>query len=95
MGYLIRLSRKHASTLGLALAGCLLAQTQASAALSPKATEIWSIFGLPVTNSMITSWIFSILLILLIRALVKRPKLAPTKGQYMVGDAGWGYTEHH
>ncbi len=84
MVYLYRISKKHASQLGLGLAGCLWAQPQASAALSPKATEVTSVFGLPVTNSMITSWVFSILIIILIRALVKRPKLVPTTGQYLV-----------
>lgn len=84
MVYLYRLSKKHASQLGLGLAGYLWAQPQANAALSPKATEVTSVFGLPVTNSMITSWVFSILIIVLIRALVKRPKLVPTTGQYLV-----------
>lgn len=84
MVYLFRLSCKHASPLGLVVAGCLWGQTRASAALSPKATEITSVFGLPVTNSMVTSWVLSIFLIILIRALVKRPKLVPTTGQYLV-----------
>lgn len=84
MVYLSHLSKKHAAPLGLAVAVCLWAQPQASAALSPKASEVTTVLGLPVTNSMITSWVFSILIIVLIRALVKRPKLVPTTGQYLV-----------
>ena len=70
--------------MGLAVAGCIWTQPQASAALSPRASEVTTVLGLPVTNSMITSWVFSILIIVLIRALVKRPKLVPTTGQYLV-----------
>lgn len=84
MVYLSHLSKKHASPLGLVVAGCLWARPQASAALIPKASEVTTVFGLPVTNSMITSWVFSILIIVLIRSLVKRPKLVPTTGQYLV-----------
>ncbi len=84
MVYLSHLSKKHAAPLGLAVAVCLWAQPQASAALSPKASEVTTVLGLPVTNSMITSWVFSILIIVLIRVLVKRPKLVPTTGQYLV-----------
>ncbi len=84
MVYLSHLSKQHASPLGLAVAGCLWAQPQASAALIPRASEVATVLGLPVTNSMITSWVFSILIIVLIRALVKRPKLVPTTGQYLV-----------
>ena len=84
MVYLSHLSKKHAAPLGLAVAGCIWAQPQASAALSPRASEVTTVLGLPVTNSMITSWVFSILIIVLIRALVKRPKLVPTTGQYLV-----------
>ncbi len=84
MVYLSHLSKKHAAPLGLAVAGCIWAQPQASAAPSPKASEVTTVLGLPVTNSMITSWVFSLLIIVLIRALVKRPKLVPTTGQYLV-----------
>ncbi len=81
---LYRLSKEHVLKLGLPLVGCLFAPPQASAALSPKASEVTSVFGLPITNSMITSWVLSILIIIVVRALVKKPKLIPTAGQYMV-----------
>lgn len=56
----------------------------AAQAMSPKATELINIGGIPITNSMITSWVLSALMILLIRFLVKKPQLIPTKGQYVV-----------
>lgn len=62
---------------------CLLVPN-AHGALSPKATEITTIFGLPITNSMITSWVLSAALVLIIRSLVKKPKLIPTGGQLVV-----------
>jgi F-type H+-transporting ATPase subunit a len=42
-------------------------------------------FGpLPVTNSMITSWVVALLLIIGVRLAIKRPQLIPTRGQAMV-----------
>lgn len=41
-------------------------------------------FGLPLTNSMVTSWVISALLILAIRLAVKKPKIIPQKGQAVV-----------
>lgn len=56
----------------------------AHAELSPKATEVANILGMPITNSMITSWVLSAIIILVIRYLVKKPKLIPTGGQLVV-----------
>lgn len=70
--------------IGAILGTFLLATTNAHAALSPKATELTSLFGLPITNAMITSWILSALIIVVIRLMVKKPKLIPTKGQYVI-----------
>ena len=64
--------------------GVFLLMPNAHAAMSPKATELINIGGIPITNSMITSWVLSALIILLIRFLVKKPQLIPTKGQYVV-----------
>lgn len=55
--------------------------------VSPSAYHLWEIPGihLPITNSMVTSWIISLLLILTIRlAIGKKPKLVPGKGQAIV-----------
>ena len=69
---------------GAILATFLIGTTNAHAALSPKATELTNLFGLPITNSMLTSWILSALIIVVIRLMVKKPKLIPTKGQYVI-----------
>ena len=43
------------------------------------------VFGdLPVTNSMVTSWVVSMVLILLVRRLVGKPSLIPTRGQLFI-----------
>ena len=42
------------------------------------------LFGLAITNSMITSWVVSLFIILLIRLSVGKPKLVPGKGQIIV-----------
>ncbi len=39
---------------------------------------------LPITNSMETSWVVAIVLILIVRLAVGRPKLRPSRGQVMV-----------
>ena len=42
-------------------------------------------FGdLPITNSMVTSWVVSVVLILLVRWLVGKPSLIPTRGQLFI-----------
>lgn len=56
----------------------------AQAAVDASATR-FEIFGLPVTNSIITTWIVAIALIVVIRlALGSRPKLVPGRGQAMI-----------
>ena len=56
-------------------------------AVSKSAEEVsfgLDLFGLPLTNSMITSWVVSLLIILLIRLSVGKPKLVPGKAQIIV-----------
>ena len=48
------------------------------------AEPLFHLGPLPVTNSMITSWVVALLLIIGIRIAIKRPKLIPTRGQAMV-----------
>tara|TARA_Y100000588_G_scaffold58738_1_gene57194 strand:- start:5754 stop:6626 length:873 start_codon:yes stop_codon:yes gene_type:complete len=64
--------------------GLLFVTPSAQAAISPKATELTTVLGLPVTNSMVTSWGLSILIILIIRLMVKQPQLIPTRSQFVV-----------
>lgn len=41
-------------------------------------------FSLPITNSIVTTWIVALVLIALIRLACGRPKLVPSKGQYAI-----------
>lgn len=50
----------------------------------PMAEPLFKVGPLPVTNSMVTSWAVAIVLIVLIRLMVKKPQIVPTKGQALV-----------
>lgn len=52
-------------------------------AAEPKADAV-TILGLPLTASIITTWVFSLVLILGLRLLVKKPTLVPHRGQALV-----------
>ena len=52
--------------------------------VSEYAYKLTEIFGLPVTNSILTTWVISILLILVIRFSVGTPKLIPGKAQAVI-----------
>jgi len=52
--------------------------------VSPKAYRLTEVFGLPITNSILTTWVISILFIVLIRLSVGKPKLIPGKAQAVV-----------
>lgn len=54
------------------------------------ATALFRIGRLPVTNSMVTSWVVAVVLIILIRVAVRRPKLIPTRAQSIVEDVVQG-----
>ena len=54
------------------------------AGVSPKAYRLTEVFGLSVTNSILTSWVFSLLIILVFRLVAGRRKLVPTRGQVVV-----------
>lgn len=65
------------------------ASASSALAVSPGAYKLvddtW-LFGLPITNSMVTSWVISLLLILVVRLAVRTPKLIPSAGQAIVED---------
>lgn len=68
-----------------AAASALLTSAPAANAAGGAAPETLFYLGpLPVTNSMVTSWVVSLLLILAVRWAVRRPKLIPTRRQAMV-----------
>jgi F-type H+-transporting ATPase subunit a len=46
--------------------------------------KVGEIFGIPITNAMVTSWVISLILILVVRLLVGRVTLVPSKGQVVV-----------
>jgi F-type H+-transporting ATPase subunit a len=55
-----------------------------AAGVEPSAQSLFNLGPLPVTNSMVTSWIVALILIVAIRIAIKRPKLVPTRGQAIV-----------
>lgn len=57
-----------------------------SAGVSPKPYSLFYIPGtaIPVTNSMVMSWVISLILIVVVRAAVGRPKIIPGRGQLIV-----------
>ncbi len=56
----------------------------ASEGVAASAEALFHLGPLPVTNSMVTSWVVAVLLIFVIRLAIKRPKLIPTRAQAMV-----------
>ena len=53
--------------------------------MSQSADVLFRIGGwLPVTNSMVTSWVVAVALIIVVRLAIKKPKLVPTRGQAIV-----------
>lgn len=52
--------------------------------ISAMAEPLFQVGPLPVTNSMVTSWVVAAVLILVIRLAIKTPKLIPTRSQAMV-----------
>lgn len=66
---------------GLAVLPLSLGAAEGSA-VSPYAYELLRVGGFPLTNAMVTSWVISLLLILVVRlALGRRPSLVPGRGQ--------------
>lgn len=49
--------------------------------------ELFRLGPLPVTNSMVTSWVVSLFIILLVKLMVGTPQLIPSKGQLIVESA--------
>jgi F-type H+-transporting ATPase subunit a len=64
----------------------LLASAHAAEAhgVMPAADVLFRVGPLPVTNSMVTSWLVAAVLLLVIRFAVGRPKLVPSRGQAVV-----------
>lgn len=56
----------------------------AAEGVSPKPYVLTEVFGLPLTNTIVTTWAISILLILVVRLSVGTPRLIPGKGQAVI-----------
>ena len=57
---------------------------EAGHGLSAAAEPLFTVGPLPVTNSMVTSWVVALVLILVVRLAIRKPKLVPTRGQAIV-----------
>lgn len=56
----------------------------ADGGVSPSPYKLTEVFGLPLTNAMVTTWVISIFLIIGVRLWVGTPKLIPDKGQAVI-----------
>ena len=52
--------------------------------VKPQATDLFQIGSIPVSNSILTTWILAVIIILAVRVLVGTPKLVPSRGQALV-----------
>jgi F-type H+-transporting ATPase subunit a len=52
--------------------------------VSSSAEALFTVGPIPITNSMVTSWVVATLLIIAIRLAIKRPQLIPSRGQAIV-----------
>lgn len=52
--------------------------------ISAAAEPLFHVGPLPISNSMVTSWVVAAVLVLAIRLAVKKPQLVPTRGQALV-----------
>ncbi len=68
----------------LGLATCLPAMAAEGHGMDQRAEELFHVGPLPITNSMVTSWVVAAVLILAVRFFVGRPKLIPSRGQAIV-----------
>ncbi len=66
------------------LSGIATTLQAAEGGVSASPYKINEIFGLPITNSILTTWVVSIAFILIIRFAVGSPKLIPGKGQAVI-----------
>ncbi len=58
--------------------------------VNPKATDLFQVGGISVSNSILTTWILAAVIIIAIRVLVGTPKIIPSKGQALVENMASG-----
>lgn len=56
----------------------------AAEGVSPKPYTLTELFGLPLTNAILTTWVISLALILVVRLSVGKPQMIPSKGQAVI-----------
>lgn len=56
----------------------------AAEGVSPKPYTLTELFGLPLTNAILTTWFISLILILIVRISVGKPQMIPSKGQAVI-----------
>lgn len=80
------MSRVHklATILSLAFGSSLSASAAEHHGIAAAAEPLFHVGPLPITNSMVTSWVVAVVLIIVIRLAIKKPKLVPTRGQAVV-----------
>ena len=61
--------------------------------VDPKATDLLNLGGIPVSNSILTTWILAAVIIIAIRVLVRTPKIIPSRGQALVENMASGLRE--
>ncbi|MDR1283584.1 MAG: F0F1 ATP synthase subunit A [Opitutaceae bacterium] len=69
---------------GTAVAAPALAAAGEGHGVSVAAEPLFHLGPMPVTNSMVTSWVVALALIVIVRLAVGRPKLVPGRGQAIV-----------
>ncbi|MEI6860695.1 MAG: F0F1 ATP synthase subunit A [Verrucomicrobiota bacterium] len=52
--------------------------------VAPKGVPLFEVGGLVITNSMATTWVVALLVLLVFRLAVKKPRLIPSRGQAVV-----------
>jgi F-type H+-transporting ATPase subunit a len=71
-------------SLPLLLAATVVPAFAAESGVAPMAEPLFHVGPLPVTNSMVTSWTVALVFIIVVRFVIRKPKLIPTRGQAIV-----------
>ena len=53
-------------------------------AVEAAATSLFKLGPIPITNSMVASWTVAVVLVIIVRVAIRRPKLIPTRSQAIV-----------
>lgn len=93
------LGKRKGSIFGFGLTACVGCESTLGAEgnrIGLSADQLTEFLGLPITNSMITSWVISLLIVVFFQWSLKRPTLIPSRTQAMVEgmiEGLWGVIE--